>query len=355
MYIRNDGRSSPGSRVMHNTALANTAFGGVALAVALIASSAAQAQNCTTFPTNIGNLGNIVGTTSAVVGNVAASITTVNTAFLTQSSAYVSAPANPQPGQQAGGIWVRGVGGEVNVKSASTAGAVVTVPAVPAANTTGQVNCNTDIHQTYAGVQVGRDIGKLDVNGWNLHFGTTAGYLSSNNKTSGGAFTSDVEVPFAGVYGAATYDRFFADIVVRGDYYQTSLNSPALNVFSQNFNAQGISVSGSAGYQFSLPNNWFIEPSVGVIHSNVKVDNINTAVRHPWSVAYRRLPERSRSTTSIRRLAELARASAPPSTITTGCCNRSLPSAYGTTLQVTSPRAIRRVAAWSSAASIRQH
>jgi opacity protein-like surface antigen len=254
---------------------------GTVLIAALLAATAAQAQNCTTFPTNIGNLGNIVGTTTAVVSNVASSITTVNTAFLTQSSSYVGAPANAAPGQQGGGVWVRGVGGEVTTKSDSTSGATLNVPAAPGLNSSGQVTCNTSVHQTFAGIQVGRDIAKLNVNGWNLHFGSTAGYVASDNKTGGGAFTSNVEVPFAGIYGAATYGNFFADLVVRGDYYQTSMNSPSVNIYNQNFNAHGISISGSAGYQFALPNNWFVEPSVGIIHSSVKVDSINTAGAPP--------------------------------------------------------------------------
>ncbi|MGZ3408871.1 MAG: autotransporter domain-containing protein [Xanthobacteraceae bacterium] len=270
-----------GAEVVARAKQPNKTIYGVAFAATLLATSAAQAQNCTTFPTNIGNLGNIVGTTSAVVGNVASAITTVNTAFLTQSSAFVGAPANPQPGQASGGAWIRGVGGEVTTKSSSTTGAVFTVPAVPAANTAGQVACNTSVHQTFAGVQVGRDWGKLDVNGWNLHFGTTAGYLSSHNKTNGSDFTSDVEVPFAGIYGAATYGRFFADVLVRGDYYQNSMNSPSVNIFNQNFSAHGLSIAGSAGYNYALPNNWFIEPSIGIIHSSVKVDAINTVGAPP--------------------------------------------------------------------------
>ena len=249
--------------------------GGIALALALAASSAAQAQNCTTLNTPVGNLNNIVGTTASVVGSVASSVSTVSTAFLTQSSAFVAAPPNPAPGQQGGGVWVRGVGGQVDVKSNSSTGAAFTVPTSPGNNASGTVTCNTQVNQTFAGVQVGRDIGKFNINGWNLHYGTTAGYLSADGDTSGSTFSNKVEVPFVGLYGAATYDRFFADVVVKGDYYQNTMNSPALNIFNQNFNAHGYSFAASAGYNFALQNNWFVEPSVGVVHSRVKVDAIN--------------------------------------------------------------------------------
>ena len=108
-----------------------------------------------------------------------------------------------------------------------------------------------------------------------LHFGTTAGYIGADNETSDNSFKAKIEVPFAGVYGVATYGRFFADLLIRGDYYQAKLDSAPFNFFGQNINAHGLSIAGSAGYNFALQNNWFIEPSIGVVHSRVKVDSIN--------------------------------------------------------------------------------
>lgn len=267
---------SVGSRKARGSARRNAALGGIALALAFAVSTAAQAQTCSTLASSIGNVDNLVGTTASIAGSIASSVTTASTAFLTQSSAFVAAPPNPAPGQQGGGVWVRGVGGQVDVKSSSSTGVAFSAPgAPPNANLSGSVNCNTKTSQTFAGVQVGRDIGMFNINGWNLHYGTTAGYLSADGDTSGSTFSNKVEVPFVGLYGAATYDRFFADVVVKGDYYQNTMNNPALNIFNQNFNAHGYSIAASAGYNFALQNNWFIEPSVGVIHSRVKVDAIN--------------------------------------------------------------------------------
>jgi opacity protein-like surface antigen len=275
MIGSNIAKMSVGSRKARSAARRNAAVGGIALALALAASTAVQAQTCSTLNSPVGNLNNIVGTTALVGGSIASSVSTVSTAFLTQSSAFVSAPPNPTPGQQGGGVWVRGVGGYVDVKSSSSSPTAFTVPASPGNNASGSINCNTSVHQTFAGVQVGRDIGKFNINGWNLHYGTTAGYMSADGDTSGSTFTNKVEVPFVGLYGAATYDRFFADLVVKGDYYQNTMNSSALNIFNQNFSAHGYSVAASAGYNFALQNNWFIEPSLGVVHSRAKVDAIN--------------------------------------------------------------------------------
>ena len=70
----------------------------------MLAASRAQAETCTvpTFP--FGNVATVASTATSVAANIAANIATANTAFLTQSSAFVNAPGNPQPDQQGGGV-----------------------------------------------------------------------------------------------------------------------------------------------------------------------------------------------------------------------------------------------------------
>ena len=77
----------------------------------------------------------------------------------------------------------------------------------------------------------------------------------------------------------ATHGGFFSDLLIRADAYQMNLNSPGLDFFNQNMNARGLSVSGSAGYNYQIPNanGWFIEPSAGLLYSRVKVDPLNIA------------------------------------------------------------------------------
>src|SRR5712672_3810165 len=93
--------------------IAQYAFTAMAFVAALGASSA-QAQNCNIPPPNplFLNLGTLAGSPSAISGMITSSIFAVNSAFLTQTGAFVSAPANPAPGQEGGGVWIRGVGGE---------------------------------------------------------------------------------------------------------------------------------------------------------------------------------------------------------------------------------------------------
>jgi outer membrane autotransporter protein len=260
---------------------------GVALAASLFAASGAQAQNCTAMQT--GGLINLaaVGSSPAAVGSmIGSAITASNTAFLLQSSSFVGAPSNPAPDQQGGGIWVRGVGGQVDVKSQTNTTATGTVAGITG---NGTINCSEKVDVNFAGVQFGADVAKLNVNGWNLHLGTTLGYLGTNGTMQGGAFaftdpstglpagggplTSTTQVPFAGIYGAATNGGFFVDGLLRAEYYQTSLTAPGDNLSGQAIDAHGWSFSSSTGYNYQIPNSkWFVEPSGSVIISRVKID-----------------------------------------------------------------------------------
>ncbi len=267
-------------------------FGGLALATTLAISGQAFAQ-CAA-PTNVvggapglpanvivgpgaGILGNMAATTSAII---AADLSNATTAFQAQQgSAFVSAPANPPPNSPGGGIWGRVVGGEVNTKSTSTTNAL-NASVGAGLSQTSTVNCSSRIHDSYAGVQIGSDAAELNWNGWNLHLGTTAGYLESNSTSKTDTFNSNFQIPFVGTYGVATYGRFFADAMVRQEFYNISLNNPALGFFNQPISGRGLSFVANAGYNFDLGNGWFIEPSGGFTISNTKID-LFTAVGVP--------------------------------------------------------------------------
>ena len=70
-------------------------------------------------------------------------------------------------------------------------------------------------------MQAGSDFARLNVNGWNLHFGTTVGYGESNNTT--GTNQIIAKAPFAGIYAAATKGGFFVDGQIFGTYYNSVL------------------------------------------------------------------------------------------------------------------------------------
>ena len=215
------------------------------------------------------------------LNSLISAINTANTAFLTQTTAFIGAPPNPKPNQEGGGVWVRGIGGEIKTKGSTSTN--FTFGAAPGVGIPGSVNCNVSTKLEFAGTQVGTDMARLNWGGWNVHVGSMAGYLSATARdtTGGGAFNApgslriDMEVPFIGVYAAATYGSFFIDGQIRWDYFTNRLNDPLANgLFGQQVDARGLAFTGNIGYNWQLGNNWFIEPSAGIVISSVHVDPI---------------------------------------------------------------------------------
>jgi opacity protein-like surface antigen len=251
-------------------------LGSAALALSLcsVATSAHAQANCTAS----GPLGAaaaifpLAGSTTATANSIVSTISNIDTAFLAQGSAFVGSPKSDTADFTAGGAWVRGIGGRVDTNSTGTVANV----AIAGAPLPGNVVCNTSVHQTYAGVQVGQDIGKLNLGGTgeNVHFGVTAGYVgSSATDTNGGS--GSIQAPFIGFYSVLTYGNFFADFLTRFNSIESSITASAIGINNQNLDARGISFSASGGYRFDLGNNWFVEPSVALISSTVKVDTLH--------------------------------------------------------------------------------
>ncbi len=206
---------------------------GFAFAVVISTGSGAFAQNCNTTqtgPNTVTNIGQLAVPPGGASASIANAITSANSIFLTQQgSAFVSAPSNPAPYQPGGGVWAKAVGGEANVTTTSNSVGVTTGVGVSSTATTA---CANSEHERFAGVQVGADIARLNWNGWNVHLGTTAGYLGSKENDNNG-FSNTIQVPFLGTYLVATRGRFFADLMVREDFYNVALNNTGLNFFNQ--------------------------------------------------------------------------------------------------------------------------
>src|SRR6202171_3717068 len=102
---------------------------GIAFAAAISTGSGAFAQNCTGPSAGIFGpaLTALAAAGGSAAGSYAATLGNMSTAFLSQQgSAFVSAPGDPKPDQPGGGVWVRGVGGEVTNKfSSSSTGTIV--------------------------------------------------------------------------------------------------------------------------------------------------------------------------------------------------------------------------------------
>jgi opacity protein-like surface antigen len=267
---------SPGksaSRYSVRAASAGAVIGGVAAAV-MLPSGPAAAQVLTQGPcVSTGEIASFNGgrglgvvpfASGGGINTLVSSINVANTAFLTQSTAFIGAPPNPDPDQLGGGVWARGVGGQTDFKSTSTS--TFTFGGAPLF---GNAVCKTTTKLNFAGVQIGTDVARLNVDGWNLHAGSTLGYMGTdaNDFSTGGQFQDNLQIPFVGIYAAATKGGFYIDGQARWNYYQNR----------QNVDARGFSLNGNIGYNFSFADNWFVEPSVGVVWSETWVDPFNTS------------------------------------------------------------------------------
>jgi opacity protein-like surface antigen len=74
------------------------------------------------------------------------------------------------------------------------------------------------------------------------------------------------------MYGAASYGGFLIDGQIRGDFFQNDVSDSTHGLSGQRFDARGISLSGNVAYNQKLGNQWFIEPSAGIIWSRTQVD-----------------------------------------------------------------------------------
>jgi opacity protein-like surface antigen len=211
------------------------------------------------------------------IGSVVSSLSSADAAMTAQgSSPFVVSTATQAPDQQGGGVWVRGAGGEFYVAAPTTGVTFDSFPTKSGSSVSATDCSQSDARQNITGVQVGADVARLNFggSGGTLNVGLTSGYFGLS------AFDNEVntsfQVPFFGLYATATYGNFFADAQIRGNFYEGSF-SDSSGISSQKFNARGFTLSGNIGYHQNLPDNWFIEPSIGVNWYRTYVDPMTFA------------------------------------------------------------------------------
>jgi opacity protein-like surface antigen len=263
-----------GQRSLRKSAI----LGSAALEVGLFGSTGAWAQCTDTTPLGFGQLFYPLSN-GAAIGSIVSTINAANTSFLTTTSAFVSAPGSPRPDQQGGGAWGRTIAGSTDSQSTG-----ITTPTSPIlgdpALIGGNITCQSRTRIDYSGFQVGHDISILNSggSGANWHWGVTAGYFEANAKDrTFGAFSGNIQVPFAGIYTAFTMGNLAIDGQARWDFLKNTISDKTNGLFGQTFDGQGFSLTGNASYNIPLHNKWFVEPSAGVIWSRVQLDPLNVA------------------------------------------------------------------------------
>jgi opacity protein-like surface antigen len=226
-------------------------------------------------------VGGVVGATNAITSVIG----TMNTAFQAQGDAFAVGLPNAPSDEIAGGAWGRAIGGRADNQasgnfsgSISPGGGGFSSGFLGGPGATGTINCRSDIRQDYAGFQLGQDLARLNISGSGatLHVGVTGGFAQSQDQDlAGSAFTGSFQVPFIGAYAVYTNGHFFADALLRSDFYQMSLSAPPAALGNQRLDALGLSETVSSGYRIDIGHNWFIEPSGSFIHSSTKVDTLS--------------------------------------------------------------------------------
>jgi outer membrane autotransporter protein len=212
--------------------------------------------------------GFLAGTSNAATS----AVTAMNSVFQTQTSAFISSPSPPQSDQFASGMWGRAVGGRVDTASVSQ-GTVTRRPSDSFSTT-----CATETRNDFTGLQGGYDIGQLNLgaSGWNAHFGVTGGYFETEAASQQGSGITRSEVPFVGLYAAlVSRTGFFIDAQVAAQFYRITSTEPSIGAHGA-MDGKGIGITSSAGYNLSL-GNYFIEPSVSVVYSNVHLDPLDVS------------------------------------------------------------------------------
>jgi outer membrane autotransporter protein len=209
-------------------------------------------------------LASVVGTTNAInFGFHEIGAAANDAGFRPYGGAFVASPSSREPNKWAGGPWIRVNAGQTTIESVGSS----VLPNGIVSSAASRVRTN------FSGFQGGVDTGVLNLNGsgLNMHFGVTAGQVVARAQELQTVGLTDYTVPFVGLYGAMTYDNFFADLQVRRDFLDMRVTNPFAGLLSRQVEGDGTNVSGSAGYHLAL-NGFFIEPQVGFSATRTNID-----------------------------------------------------------------------------------
>ena len=221
----------------------------------------------------------------AFIGNVTLTQTLIGSVINRPTSPFVTNLAYEDKENPCGiGAWGRATGGTATTKGKS-------------GNSGGRIE--SSISASYYGMQVGSDLACFDnrFNGWNMAFGVLAGvnqgdtnqpvYVANRNadnaaaKVLGSYNKTDFTQAYGGLYATATKGRFQADLQVRGERTDFTIeNVPVasvngLGLGKQDFSSTSTTLSGSVGYAFPVGDKgWSVVPTAGFSYTRIKTDSI---------------------------------------------------------------------------------
>ncbi|MBC8129308.1 MAG: autotransporter domain-containing protein, partial [Rhizobiaceae bacterium] len=200
--------------------------------------------------------------------SLAASQSLIAAALSRPSSSFVSAPIQPEANATGYSPWIRAIGGTVT----SSAGSFVVNPDGSSDSSDAKIGLD------YAGVQMGFDIGRFNINdsSWNVNVGVTGGYNAGNAEQQGVANDTDFTTSFIGTYVTVSRESFFAEIQARYDYTEFDILAPTFGENELEANSKRFSINSSAGYSFEIAEDANVTPTVGLSYANTDTSSINT-------------------------------------------------------------------------------
>ena len=191
------------------------------------------------------------------INSLTSAINAANTIFLDQSTDFHETLSAPQqPGQPVGSVWARGMGGGQTTKGSTQS--TYSLGGAFAGSTT----CQTSTQLNFGGVQVGTDLSSMNYAGFDLHAGSSLGYLGATGKDTtsagpanpfGGSLNNNLQIPFAGVYGVATKGNFFVSGAAPLALLPEQLHRSARRHLNQHVDARGQSRSTAPSATMSPP------------------------------------------------------------------------------------------------------
>jgi fibronectin-binding autotransporter adhesin len=204
----------------------------------------------------------------AIAGGISSAVTSAATGFFQGTTAFLGAPATATPNQIDGGVWNRDATGMNTERSVATTSL-----------DSGATDLKTQTR--FMGYQVGSDLGMFNIQntGWNLHGGITGGeYVASSGELNFGGSSSNYTVPFLGLYAAATGHGFFADVLLRHDFWQGNVSDSTAGLTGARMNGNGNAVTAEAGYTYRFQNGMFngvfVTPSLGFSYTNANFQQL---------------------------------------------------------------------------------
>ncbi|WP_187793271.1 hypothetical protein [Paracoccus amoyensis] len=222
----------------------------------------------------------------SLIGNVTLTQTLIGSIVNRPTSPFVTGLAFEDAEKPCGvGAWGRATGGTVDATGSSR-------------SSSGYENADSTVTGSYYGMQVGSDLACFDDRfaGWDLTVGVLGGVNQGDTNQpvyapdtdNVGQVTSELQSytktdftqVYGGIYGTATKDRFQADLQIRAEKTDFTIENIAvsgsgLGLDKQDFTSDSTTISGSLGYAFPIgKKGWSVMPTAGFAWSSIKTDSI---------------------------------------------------------------------------------